>query len=330
MGNMFKTSIKDYFKGKSVLITGGTGYVASNILSLLKEVDCRVIAISRSGNRHGVSGGAAEVVWIEGDICDNSTWSGCLAGIDVVFHLAAQTSAYFANEHPHADFEANVLPMIHILETCRQQALNPFIVLASTVTICGIPSSLPVNEDHADDPLTIYDLHKLSAERYLKCYIKRGIARGSILRLPNIYGPGPHSSQPDRGILNQMIRKALSGEALQVYKPGGQIRDYLYVTDAASAFLHAALRMESVNGGHFIIGSGQGHSLYDAAKLVADTCALKTGNRVEVKLVDPPFPQSPIESRNFVADSRKFSAATGWKALHQLSEGVVLNMESNV
>jgi nucleoside-diphosphate-sugar epimerase len=120
----------------------------------------------------------------------------------------------------------------------------------------------------------------------------------------------------------------LRGEPLTVYKPGDQLRDYVYVQDTAAAFLAAARHAEKINGRHFIIGSGHGYSITEAMNLVADRVGLKTGNRVDVEHVEPPFPQSPIEYRNFVADSRRFTEATGWRPEFPLPEGVDRTVEA--
>ena len=190
------------------------------------------------------------------------------------------------------------------------------------MTEAGIPTRLPVDETHPDTPITIYDLHKLMAESYLKYYSGQGIIQGAILRLANIYGPGPKSSSADRGVLNVMVRKALNGEPLTVYGKGDYLRDYVYVEDVARAFLMAGANIEPVNSQHFVIGSGQGCTLAEAFNLVAERVALKAGQPVPVTHVEPPTPQSPIEARNFVADTTRFWQATGWKARVSLTEGI--------
>ncbi len=144
------------------------------------------------------------------------------------------------------------------------------------------------------------------AEQYLRWYSEQGFVRGVTLRLANVYGPGPRSSCADRGILNQMIRRALAGEPLTVYGPGDQVRDYLYVEDAARAFLSAAASEEALNGKYFVIGSGVGHTIAEAMEIVAERCALRTGKRVPVVHVKPPAILSPIEQRHFIADSGLF------------------------
>jgi nucleoside-diphosphate-sugar epimerase len=181
---------------------------------------------------------------------------------------------------------------------------------------------LPVDENHPDYPVTIYDLHKLMAEGYLKHYTAQDVVRGAVLRLANVYGPGAKSSSADRGVLNLMIQKALKGETLTVYGDGNYMRDFVYVEDVAHAFLEAGAKIDGVNGQHFVIGSGQGHTIAEAVNLVAERVALKTGQRVPVIHVEPPAALSQIETRNFVADTTRFSYATGWKARVSLVEGI--------
>jgi len=270
-------------------------------------VDCKIICLRRE----------------EADVRSPATWRRILDGVDVVFHFAAQTSIPLAEKDPPADYTINALPLLHLAETCREMGLSPDVLFTGTVTETGIPMRLPVDETHPDHPVTIYDLHKWLAEQYLKHFVKRGILRGAILRLANVYGPGPQTQSPDRGVLNQMIRKALAGETLAIYDPlGDKLRDYIFVEDAALAFLKAGAYMEEVNGRHFVIGSGEGHTIAEAFHLVADQISLITGREVEVRHSPPPSPPSPIEMRNFVADFHSFSKITGWIPQTSLKEGI--------
>lgn len=315
------------FRDKRILITGGGGYLASYIVRLLKDVDCFVVRLGRIGALFSPVAGRAKVHNIVGDVRDTAIWEEALLNIDVVFHLAAQTSAYEANRNPVDDLQSNVMPMLYMLETCLKKGWGKIIIFSSTVTIAGIPVFLPVNENHPENPVTIYDLHKQMAENYLKYYIRQDAVKGAVLRLANVYGPGPKSSRSDRGILNQMIRKALAGKPLTVYGTGDQIRDYVYVEDVSLAFLKAASNIESVNGRHFVIGSGQGYTIAQAISLVSERVALRTGIAVPLVHVDPPSSLLPIEYRNFVADTGQFNEATGWMAHHTLAEGIDLTME---
>jgi len=329
MNNWYNSNLcLDTFRGKGILITGGAGYLATALISLLQEIDCRIIRLDRQDACWEQVRGSGEIADRRGDVRDPATWQRHLDGIDFVFHFAAQTSSYLADQDPVADHAINVMPMLHLLEACRQRGIRPKVCFSSTVTVAGIPTRLPVDENAPDHPITVYDLHKQMAEQYLRRYGEQGFVHGITLRLANVYGPGPASSRSDRGILNQMIRRALAGEPLTVYGAGDQLRDYVYVEDVARAFLAAACHVESLNGRHFVIGSGQGYTIAEALRLVAAQASARTGRLVEVRYVAPPDNLSPIEERHFVADSNCFISATGWTPRYTLVEGIECTMEA--
>jgi len=313
--------------GKNILITGGGGYLAHGILRGLAEIDCRVVRFGRSAEKMTLSG-RPNIESVTGDVRDGNVWTSLLEGIDIVFHFAAQTSVYVAQKDPLADLQANVSPLLTLLETCRLKGWRPIVIFAGTVTEAGLPATIPVDESQIDRPITIYDLHKLIAEKYLAHYANEGLVRGATLRLANVYGPGPPSSSADRGVLNMMVRRAIAGEAITVYGDGRHLRDYVYVDDVANAFLSCAAEIDQTNGRYFVIGSGEGHTILEAMTLVADRVALKTGARAPLAQVEPPQPQSPIEARNFVADSGLFTKLTGWRATVGLTEGIDRTIEA--
>ena len=320
-------AVQEYFKGKRLLITGASGYLANNLEKSLKNVPCTLFRLTRKSTLSPLDG-VVDVEDIQGDISDISIWDRAMQEVDIVFHFAGQTSVYLADKDPESDYRANVLPMLHMLETCKKIKSRPDILFAGTSTQVGIPESLPVNEACADKPITVYDVHKWMAETYLKCYARLGFVRGTSLRLTNVYGPGPKSSSGDRGILNTMARRALSGKNLTLYGEGKNIRDYIFVDDAISAFLLASANMEALNEKHFVLGSGKGHSISDALNQVAEQVASKTGKQIAVESIDPPSGLSPIEERCFVADAQSFSELTGWQPNFTLSEGIEKTLDA--
>lgn len=318
----------DALKGAKVLVTGGTGYLATSLISQLMKVDCSIIRLSRFGANFTPMTGKAQLRDVEGDIRTPAVWESVLAGVDIVFHFAAQTSVYAAEENPLADMENNVFPMFHLLETCRKMNMKVNILFAGTTTEAGMPNRLPVDETYPDQPITVYDLHKWVAENYLKYYVRKKLVQGAVLRVANVYGPGVKNSNPDRGVLNMMIRKAVNGETITIYGKGNYVRDYIYIDDLVGAFLHGAANIEQINGQHFVIGSGEACTLADAFNLVADRAALKTGKRAIVTHIEAPASLSPIEFRNFVADTKQFSEYTGWRPTCLLSAGIDRTVES--
>lgn len=317
-----------YFKNKRILVTGASGYIATRLVNAIEYVDCTIIRLSRNKKLEPIRS-KAKIVDFNGDIRKKELWEEVLAGVDIIYHFAAQTSVYVAQDDAYADFQANVVPMLNLLETCRNKKLNPIVLFSGTVTQAGLVESLPVDETCNDMPITVYDMHKLIAENYLKYYCHERVVRGATLRLANVYGPGP-SGNAGRGVLNMMIQKALAGQELTIYGKGDCLRDYVYIDDVVAAFLTAAKNIDSVNGKHFIIASGQGCTLAQAINLVADQAAMRTEQRVEVTHIEPPSAMSPIEARNFVADTGLFERATGWRSKYSLIEGIGRMMDGTV
>lgn len=314
--------------GKRILITGGSGFLATNLARHLSSTDCQVTLI------HGHNSAAlnepipGKIERLVGDLRDQKFWRTCLTSADFIFHFAAQTSVYFADENPMEDWKANVLPMLTLLETCRSAGCRPMIAFAGTATQFGITEILPVDESCPDRPITIYDRHKLAAESYLEHYVRHGWARGATLRLPNVYGPGPTTGKPDRGILNKMMRRALAGESLTLYGEGQQIRDYLFVADVIDAFLAAAANSDAVNGEHFVVSSGESHTLLQAFELIAECAWRLTGAKATIDRVLPPEGLSPIEERSYCGNSERFRNRTGWIARTSLEDGINITLKA--
>jgi nucleoside-diphosphate-sugar epimerase len=242
--------------------------------------------------------------------------------MDIIFHLAAQTSAVQSDADPEADFKVNVAPVSSLIKTCRDMQACPVILFAGTVTECGMADHLPVNESTPDEPVTTYDRHKLVAEQLLEEADREGTLRAATLRLPNLYGPGPRSSRADRGILNLMVRRALNGNPVTVYGTGEYLRDYLFIEDAVRAFLVAAEQIDTVHGHHYVLGREDTLSIMDAFKTVAERVMKQTGARIDVVQVTPPDSLPLIETRNFTADASRFKQQTGWRAVTDLNTGL--------
>lgn len=304
--------------GRTLLITGASGYVAGALAAKLSAAGGRMIRLSRS--QLAPVPRAEDVV---GDVTDAALWHQLAPRVDAILHLAGETSAYAAERDPAASLAINVVPVLHAIAAAAAAPNRPMLVIAGTATQVGLCESLPVSEAAVDNPVTVYDLHKLFAERHLLLAASRGDVRGCCLRLANVYGPGPNvNGAADRGVLNKVVRAALAGKSITVYGDGSHIRDYVYLDDVAEAFLAAAAHPDTASGHAFLVASGQATRLGEAFGLAAERVALVTGQTVPVLTAPWPDGMLPIEFRNFAADVSALTAATGWRPRVGLAEGI--------
>jgi len=316
------SAIKHY-EGSTVLISGGAGFIGSALVDALSNICCQIILLLRPGRSFStIPNASAKIVTVHGDIRKRQTWAGSLDGVDYVFHLAAQTSGYVANNDPLADLDANVVPVLEMMEACRQGGLKPAILYSGTVTEMGLPQRVPVDESAQDLPVTVYDIHKLTGEKYLQFYSREADIPAVTLRLANVYGPGRNVGSGDRGVLNLMVKNALNNKPLTVYGDGSNTRDYIFIDDVVSAFLVAGVRASDLKGSYYLIGSGEGTRIVDAFNLVADRVKHKTGISPAVEHIPSPDSLSSIEDRDFIADTSAFRSATSWAPQVPLAEGI--------
>lgn len=305
------------YENRTVVVTGGHGYLASALSAALRMTSARVVVVSRRDLAP-----AAGVQALKADVRTKDCWREIVERADIVFHLAGNTSVYGAAKDPSDSLTSTVLPLNHLTAVAQETRRRPRVLYASTATVYGLTESLPVAEDRATDPITTYDLHKLFAERHLALASTQGILEGISLRLANVYGPSRcASSADDRGILNKITRLAVQGSDLRLFGDGNYLRDYVYIDDVVRAFLVAGAQ-EGIAGRSFNVASGAGITLRDAFQLVIERAARATGTRSRLHTVPWPEDADPIEFRSFIADIDAISSACRWKPLVPLTEGV--------
>lgn len=294
-----------FFKNKNILITGAGGYIGSSIAKVLAQIPCCLNLFTRE----------------KGDVRDKNIWKNLLKDVDIFFHLAGQTSLNFANNNPGADLNVNVIPVVNIIETCQKNNYSPIIIFAGTVTEVGMTGQVKTSENFQDKPISIYDINKLTAEKYLQYYSNQLGKKSVTLRLANIYGPGP-KTKADRGIVNLMITKALAGDPITIYGNGNYTRDYIFIDDITNAFILAATNIEKTKGKFYVLGTGIGHTILEMVKVIQKSVYKMTGKNLEITFA--PFPKgiSEIEKRNFIADNSAFRSDTKWKPIVSLEEGI--------
>lgn len=297
-----------FYKGKKVLITGASGYIGSAISYVLSKAECNQILHINKEARDIANKKNDRIQIAEGDLLRIETWDSLLAGVNIIFHLAAQRTEVF---DPYKDLDINARMVLTLLESCRKKGYNPKIVFASSSTLAGTQARLPVDETFSDEPLTIYALHKLLAEKYLGYYTREYGISSISLRLANVFGPVPNEEVAERVVVNRIISQVLKSGTLNLFKNKNCIRDYIYIDDTVNAFLSAGLSGDMGNGNFFYIGSGTGFSIEKTAKQISDRLLKLSGIKTTI-LYDESTKISKIEMRDFTANYKAFNALTGW------------------
>ncbi len=299
-------------EGKNILITGGCGFLGSNLAKRLIEKNKVSLFIRPGESRDNIKDFEDKLEVIEGDLTSKKDVSGALLETDYLYHFAWQTDLKKSMESPVDDLKNDLGGLINILEVCRTHNPNVKIVFTSTVTVA--------------DENSVYDINKLMAEKYFQMYYDLYGVKSCVLRLSNVFGEKQRIDNPNRGVLNFMIGRALQGEVLTVYGEGNWIRDYSYVQDYVDAFVSAA-ENEKTNGKVFVIGSGEGKTFNEVVENIKKIVEELTGKNVKIEHVEFPEGSHDINKRNFVADYMKFRYPTGWYPKTSFEEGLRKTIE---
>lgn len=309
------------FSGSRALITGGLGFIGSHVAMELVEAGAEVTLVDNlvpeyGGNRFNIEPIKDRVSVHIGDIRDRSLIDNLVPGADFIFNLAGQTSHLDSMSDPHTDLAINADAQLSILEACR--ALNPRarIVFASTRQLYGKPDFLPVNETHPIRPVDVNGINKLAGEWYHLLYHEVYGIPASALRLTNTYGPGMRVKDARQTFLGIWIKQALTGQVIQVFGNGQQLRDFNYVDDCVNA-LFVSATSPNAEGKVFNLGSSEVVSLETLAQLVCDSVP---GARYE--LVPFPVERKKIDIGDYYADTTLIERELGWKPEISLAEGI--------
>ncbi len=314
-------SPSEEFRGSRILITGGLGFIGSHVAKELVAAGARVTLIDNlvpeyGGNRFNIESIKDQVSVHIGDIRDRTLIDNLVPDTDFIFNLAGQTSHLDSMADPHTDLAINADAQLSILEVCR--ALNPQarIVFASTRQLYGRPDFLPVTEDHPIRPVDVNGINKLAGEWYHLLYQDVYGIPASALRLTNTYGPGMRVMDARQTFLGIWIKQALTGQVIQVFGDGKQLRDFNYVDDAVNALLLAATSPNAA-GRVFNLGNSEVVSLEQLAQLI---CEVVLGAQYE--LVPFPVERKKIDIGDYYADTTLIEKELGWKPRVSLAEGI--------
>jgi UDP-glucose 4-epimerase len=325
--NSVPTKLADAYRGKTILITGGRGYIGSALTQFFVEIDCKLILMDQSPVDSWMpQSHHAEITFFHGDVCNRQAWKSVMPGVDYLFHLAAleyQRSGYDMMR----DLQVNAISVMNFLEVCRENDLRPKVVFSSSTNLFGLVDTWPVNENIRDNPPSLWSIHKLMAENYLRVYGQKNGIKSVSLRLANVYGPTTRKDAVTRVVINKMIAKALAGEILNLYTNQCCIRDYIFIEDAVRAFLFAGAEKKIPSDGEFyIIGCEEGKTIAEVWRLIANKIKELTDKDIHIEF-DETVKVEPLDMRNFIADTTKFRQRTGWKPLVPLEEGIEVTVK---
>lgn len=307
------------FDRARVLITGGLGFIGSNLAHSLVEQGAEVILVDSMIPSYG-----ARLFNIESirdrvrlnisDIREPFSIDQLVVDQDYIFCLAGQLSHIDSMRQPFNDLDINCRGQLNILESCRKHNPKARLILSSTRQVYGRPRYLPVDEAHPIEPVDINGVHKWAAEQYFQLYHKVYGLSTIVLRLTNTYGPRMDLLSNDKGFAAIFVRKALLGEKIQLFGGGEQRRDFNYISDVVSALEKAAL--SPLSGRSFHLAHHRAHSLREFVSL------LQAELTFPLESIPFPLERQSIDIGDYYGSYAQFQEASGWRPLVDLEEGL--------
>lgn len=310
-----------YFEGKHILITGGLGFIGSNLAHRLVELGSDVLIIDSlipeyGGNVFNVKGIDDQIRINIADVRDEHGLRYLVQGQDIIFNLAGQVSHTDSMIDPYTDLEINARSQLSLLEACRHGNPDAKIVFASTRQIYGRPEYLPVDERHPLNPADVNGINKLAGEWYHIVYHDVYGMRTTSLRLTNTYGPRMRIKDARQTFIGWWFRLLLEGQKLTIYGDGLQVRDFNYIDDAVEALLMVAAH-DVADGQIYNLGGQEPINLLHLAQLMIE---INGGGDYELR----PFPEDRkrIDIGDFYGDFRRIRSKLGWRPIVGLREGL--------
>ncbi len=314
------------FNNKEVLVTGGLGFIGSNLCIELVRQGARVTIIDNMLPRQG--GNLFNIRDIEGeaavnisDVRNQLSMNHLVQGKDYIFHLAGQVNHVDSMKNPLQDLEINCRGTLVLLEALRHHNRDAKVIFAGTRGEYGSSVSLPVDEDHPTNPKGVYAVTNLTAEKLVLVYDDVFKVKGACLRITNTYGPRHQMLHDEYGVFNWFIRKAMDNDEIPVMGDGRILRDFLFVEDLVSSLLKVA-STEEAYGKVFNVGTGVPVSFFDLAeKIVAIAGSGRT------KFTEFTQERKEVEPGDYYADITRIKKVTGWGPVVPLDEGIAKTIE---
>lgn len=314
-----------HFKGRKVLITGGLGFIGSNLARRLVEQGAEVLIVDSlipeyGGNLFNTSDLKDKVRINISDVRDEYSMRYLVQGMDYLFNLAGQTSHLDSMKDPYTDLEINCKAQLSILEACRKYNPEIRIVFSSTRQLYGKPDYLPVDEQHLLRPVDVNGINKMAGEWYHILYNNVYGIHATALRLTNTYGPGMRIKDSRQTFLGIWIRLLLEGKPIEVWG-GEQLRDYTYVEDVVDAMLISAIADQAI-GRIFNIGGDRVISLRDTAKSM-----IEANGGGEFVIREFPPERKRIDIGDYYSDDTLIRTDLGWRPKTTLEDGLATTLK---
>ena len=311
----------NYFKDKNILITGGLGFLGSNLAHKLNKYNANVTVIDNlnplyGGNKFNIESICNNINVIIDDIRNPDILVPIIESADIIYHLAAQVSYIDSLRIPYEDLDLNAKTTLNILECCRKYNCKARILFSSSRMIYGKADQELVAEYHPANPLSLYGIHKLASEKYLMMYYNNFGIPGTILRLTNPYGPRQQIKHNKYSLVGWFIRQAMEGKTIQIFGEGTQLRDYIYVDDIVNVMLKCAEADDAI-GEVINVGSGESTRFCDMVRTVIE--CVENGN---IEFIPWPENYEKVETGDIALDISKLKNITSWKPAISLREGV--------
>lgn len=316
--------MSDFYAGRRALVTGGLGFIGSNLAIELVRRGALVTLVDSMIPRYGANlfnvEPVRDAVRINfSDVRDAHSLQYLVRGQDLIFSLAGQVSHIDSMRDPFTDLEINCRSQLSLLECCRDHNPAARIVFASTRQIYGRPQYLPIDEKHPLVPVDVNGINNLAAEMYYTLYHDVYGLHTVSLRLTNTYGPRMDLRSEGKGFVGVFVRRALAGEAIELFGTGEQRRDFNYVDDVVSALLLAG-ENDALAGGSYNLGHPRPYSLREFVEILGRFAGF------EFRCVPFPEERRKIDIGDYYGDFSRFRDATGWEPRVDLPEGLERTM----
>ena len=253
-----------------VLVTGGAGFVGSNITRRLLEAGASVVVLDDfyTGRRENLPEKDANLTIVEGSVVDFALVQEQVKDATLVIHEAAR-NIIISTKNPREDYEVNIGGTLNLLLAVRESNVRRM-VYASSASIYGNPRYLPINEDDGVNTLSPYSVSKLAGENYCKAFYESYGVSTAVVRYSNVYGPGQHAENPYCGVVGKFFEAAMTGQAIRIHGDGEQTRDYTFIDDVVEATILATISPKA-EGQIYNVGTGRETSVNKLAKTIIAT-----------------------------------------------------------